>query len=65
MVMKNSDVYSMALASDDMELLGKENSETSLPLVPVKVDALCGQEIRGSSFSYLYVALQNIHVVYI
>ena len=47
MVMRNGDVYSIALTSKDVELLGTEGDATSLPLVPVRLDQLCGQEIKG------------------
>ena len=47
MVMKSGDVNSIALTSKDLALLGVSDLEGLLPEIPVKIDALCGQEIRG------------------
>ena len=47
MVTRNGDVYSIALTSKDVELLGIEGDGTSLPLVPVRLDQFCGQEVKG------------------
>ena len=48
--MKNGDVFSVALTSRDFMLLGVSESNALLPLVPVKVEAVCGLEIRGNSY---------------
>lgn len=47
MVMKNGDLYSIALTCDSIELLCQETVKSLLPLIPVKFDELCGKEIRG------------------
>lgn len=46
--MKNGDVYSIARSLSDMRLLGVSETSGLLPLVPIKIDALCGQAIRGN-----------------
>ena len=47
MVMKNGGVYCIALTSNDLELLGFEETKDLVPLVPIKIDGLCGLEIQG------------------
>ena len=49
LIMKNGDVYSIADNADEIVLLGVKNTEAEglLPHVPVKIEALCGQKIRG------------------
>ena len=46
--MKGGDVYSIALTSDDLHLIGVADFGGLTPLEPVKVDAVCGLEIRGN-----------------
>ena len=58
MVMRNGDVYSIALASRDLILLGVRKAYFLRPLVPVKIDALCGLEIQGSK--NVYILLETI-----
>ena len=48
MVMKDGDVYSIALTSDDLAMLGVAKCEGLSPLVPMKISALCGLGIRGN-----------------
>ena len=50
MEMKNCDIYSIVLTSndDDLCMLGVAEFESLKPLVPVKIDALCGLGIRGN-----------------
>ena len=48
LVMKGGDVYSIALTSDDLHLIGVADFGGLTPLEPVKVDAVCGLEIRGN-----------------
>ena len=45
--MKNDDVYSIVRSSDDLFMLGLPELEGLSPLVPVKIDDLCGLGIRG------------------
>ena len=47
--MKNDDVYSIVRHNTHkaLSLLGVKVTRNSLPFVPVKIDALCGIEIRG------------------
>ena len=45
MVMKTGDVYFITLKFGS--LLGQTESENVLPLIPVKITELCGEEIRG------------------
>ena len=49
LVMKNGDVYSIALTPDDVAVLGVSGAKDLTPLVPVKLEALCGQEIKGKN----------------
>ena len=46
--MKNGDIYSIVLTSEELALLGVAEFEGLSPLVPVKIDALCGPGIRGN-----------------
>ena len=48
MAMKNGDIYSIALTSDELVLLGVAEFEGLSPLVPVKIHALSGLGIRGN-----------------
>ena len=50
MVLGNGDVFSIAMTSEDLEMLGIRDTSGLLPLVPVKIDALCGLELRGWNF---------------
>ena len=49
-MMKNGDVYFITLSSKVRSLLGQNDSENVLPLIPVKITELCGEEIRGYNF---------------
>ena len=47
--MKNGDVYFTTLTDDEYRQITIKKDEKLVPNVPVKIDALCGQEIRGTS----------------
>ena len=50
MVMKNDDVYFTSLSTNpDREIPIKD--QDLVPNVPVKLDALCGVEVRGKSLA--------------
>ena len=51
MVMKNDDVYSIVNHSTSLTLLGVSELKDLLPFLPVKIDGLCGLQIRGRNYS--------------
>ena len=65
LVMNNEDVYSVMTCGTFGHLLlrGLCNEVTDrLPYVPVKMDALCGQDIRGTDFlPFFYVKLLTLN----
>ena len=48
--MKTGDVYSIALTSEDFGILGVQESNSLLPLVPVKLEAVYRRQIRGKCY---------------
>ena len=52
MVMTNGDVYVTTLTTSIDRQVRIKKDEKLTPNVPVKIDELCGQEIRGSSHTY-------------
>ena len=63
MVMRNGDVYSIALASKDLILLGVQEAYDLRPLVPVKIDALCGLEIQGWKNACIQLKQSDIDLI--
>ena len=62
MVMKNGDVYFTTLVTNaDREVRMKTNGKL-VPNVPVKIDALCGQEIRGNLLATVTRFLNNFFI---
>ena len=49
MVMKNGDVYFTTLTTNIGRQVRLKMMDESVPYVPVKIDGICGQEIRGKS----------------
>ena len=48
LIMRNNEVYFITRDSNDLSLRGGHDAGEFPPFVPVKVDELCGKEIRGS-----------------
>ena len=55
-MMRNCDVYSIALHSENLVLLGVNKYKSVPPLVPVKIEALCGRGIQGNNNYIIQVA---------
>ena len=49
MIMRNGDVYSIALRFENLLLLGVNEFESVPPLLPVKIEALSGRGIQGKN----------------
>ena len=47
--MKNGDVYFTTITTNTFRQITIKKDENLIPHVPVKIDILCGQEIRGKS----------------
>ena len=52
MLMKNGDAYFTTCTTDENRQIRLKEEDESVAFVPVKIDALCGQKIKGTSLSF-------------